>query len=441
MSFNALERRNTARAQITAKEDNANISRMIGQLYGISVQEEDTAREVQQVRAEQLADMLNLSMDFGQGPFRLNSGTPEKRVSRRLMAPVNLGAGGEFGDSIDVGIDRFSSFSLDNSQDGEKVEREDIGWRFKLFLFLHTTRVSLALLFSVIIRIAIGCIISIFNLEEVHFTQTGSFLQPRWLLLFGNILAIIFTLTMLMTIALEMSYMKARFFRSITRCLDTFILLPASIVSCILGVRAWAGFSLAGAFAFLHYIVFLPLIFVLLSVRMYRSTRSRNLLESGPEVRVRRDRAMQDVDFLWTTAYSVDDEWLRAELCPLANGTDLRLHRYVTREAEDDVERGECFIRSHTGRPAWEPFFQAIADSSENRTEVGVFFCGPPGMGAAVKRTLRTVEILSNLRGAYLRATVDSEIVEDLQLKRNADIGRIRDFGANVRFVFREENF
>lgn len=418
-------RRNSGRSILTETDNgNTNISASIGKIFGIEMEEADHDKAVDQVHAEQLTNVLNMSTDFG------------KDHSRHISS---------------VNIARRSSTSHDRDLDGvdevpkgqvrQRATHHEKVFKMKLFLFLHSTRVSLSLLFTLIIRTVIGCVITIFNLEKMQFEKRGMAPRARWLLLLSNILAIVFTFMMSTIIFLEMSYMRRRFFKSTTRVLDAFVLLPVSALSCVLGFRAWAGFEQVNAVIILHYIIFLPLIFVLLSVRMYRSTKLRDLLSAERVVKRKGVVSTQDVDFLWTTPRNADDEWLREELCPLANGSDLRLHRYVTREAEVDPECGDFFVSSHTGRPKWDSFFQGIAASSENQSEIGVFFCGPPAMGNAVRRSLQAVEILSNLRGAFFRASTDESVEHYLELNPETDLGQLRLYGSNVRFVFREENF
>lgn len=316
--------------------------------------------------------------------------------------------------------------------------------RFRLFSFLHSTRVTILLLFSILGRMLIGGIISIFELQESQFASVGTFERSRWLVAFANVLAIIFTTVMFVTIAMEISYMKLRFFNSLARCIDLFLMLPISILSCILGVRAWAGFGLSPVLPFFHYVAFLPLLFLLLSIRLYRSVTSRTIFEiHEPLPRLYRAPMIPDVDFLWTTPHHEDDQWLREELEPLANGCDLRLHRYVTRakSTELDSDDSDSFMVSHPGRPQWDPFFRNIAARSYNHSQIGVFFCGPRRMGADVVRAMRHAETLSNLKGAYLRTSGNVKLILDFKIDDSMDLQKIREYGSNIRFIFREENF
>ena len=116
-----------------------------------------------------------------------------------------------------------------------------------------------------------------------------------------------------------------------------------------------------------------------------------------------------------------------------------RLHRYVTRAKE--ISDTEEHINASAGRPDWEQLFANIADISPSHEEVGVFFCGPPRMGTAIRRALVDIEVRSNLRCSYLAALSDDDIARDFGVKSSDDVERIRKYGCGIRFVFREENF
>lgn len=318
--------------------------------------------------------------------------------------------------------------------------------RFRVFSFLHSTRVTLFLLLSILLRLALGCVIYIFDLEETQFLREGSFKGARWPIVLGNAAAITFTLVMMLTLALEISYMKGRFFKSLARCIDLLLMFPVSIVTCIIGVRAWTGFGISSVYPFVHYALFLPLLFLLLSLRMYRSITSRTLLQEKEHMpSLRRAPKIPEVDFLWTTPDNAADQWLREELEPLANGNDLRLHRYVTREEPSDMGDGDnekkASIVSHGGRPEWDIFFREIAARSRNHSQIGVFFCGPQKMGRMVHKAMRNAETLSNLRGAYLRTTGNVKLILDFNITDESSVENIREYGSNVRFTLREENF
>ena len=315
--------------------------------------------------------------------------------------------------------------------------------RSRLLGFLHTTRVQFILLASMIARIVVISVASIMKSDFVRLhSSTVEVAQGKWVVYADFGIGLFATLILPLTILLEISFMGTRFFSTNVRCFEFFVFLPLNILCATLEIRTLVSSTPPEAFLiFLHYVIFLPIVFVLLSFRMYRSIGSRRLLTSEKNTCVSK-RGVPDVDFVWTTPYSADDMWLRSELEPLASGTALRLHRYVTREKDVDVEEGGSLTtNTREGRPEWDEFFQEIASSSPSNSDIGVFFCGPHAMGKSIKKSLRKVEVVSNLRGAYLRGTKRRTVVEDLGLASRREVGKLRERGCAVRFVFREENF
>lgn len=62
-------------------------------------------------------------------------------------------------------------------------------------------------------------------------------------------------------------------------------------------------------------------------------------------------------------------------------------------------------------------------------------------MGSALEKALRKIEILSNLRTAYLYNTPRTVIVSELELNSVRTIDLLKATGCNIRFMYREENF
>jgi len=62
-------------------------------------------------------------------------------------------------------------------------------------------------------------------------------------------------------------------------------------------------------------------------------------------------------------------------------------------------------------------------------------------MGHMIREAMRKVEVVSNLRAAYLRNTPDKVLVADLHLPGTDSVERLRRRGCNIHFVYREENF
>ncbi|KAK1862535.1 hypothetical protein I4F81_005103 [Pyropia yezoensis] len=134
----------------------------------------------------------------------------------------------------------------------------------------------------------------------------------------------------------------------------------------------------------------------------------------------------RSLDFVWTAQTQADDSWLVSELLPLCHSGTVRLHRYITRAAAAvepwmlDYER--IPLRTNYGRPDWDEVFGGIAERSKSGTTVGIFFCGPHTMSAAVQEAAR---------GAMTASIADATGTSTMS----------DSYGANVRFAFREENF
>lgn len=303
----------------------------------------------------------------------------------------------------------------------------------RVLAFLHTTRVQFLMILIVLSRLVVAGIGSILSKKM---EQTVS-----WVALADTPLAAICTAVLLLTILLELSYMGWRYVSDLGRCIDLFALVPLSVASLALDLRS----IINGAYesetvVIVQYALLTPLLFVLLVVRLHRSVRLHSLLTTY--IHNSNDKPAPEVDFIWTARDEADDAWLRDELSPLANGTDLRLHRYVTRVKEVDVEVGADLLTSaHAGRPEWNEVFQKIAASAPSRSVIGVFFCGPKAMGNAVQAALRRAEIASHLRAAYLERTPERTLLSDLGIPRGFMVRKLQTHGCSIRFVFREENF
>lgn len=341
-----------------------------------------------------------------------------------------------------------SFFSAQTSVDGKHGQarlRKLYNHRGRLLAFLHTTRLNFLLLLSLIARIVVLCMASIFSADYVRLHNPPDTLSSgQWVVIADTSLNSLLAVILPLTIFLEISFMGVRFFKTFGRCVDFFAFLPLTIVCTAIGVKTWITSEPESVVVLVfHYVVFIPVMFILLSFRMYRSIGSRSLLVNEP-CKCELHGKIPDVDFVWTTPTSTDDAWLRGELEPLATGTEVKLHRYVTRAKSDaDIEGGtEGFITTtKTGRPQWDELFQGIAEKAPSDSEIGVFFCGPHTMGKAIQKSLRKVEIVSNLKGAYLRGTSAKILMSDLRISSKRTVKQLRSVGCSVRFVFREENF
>lgn len=317
--------------------------------------------------------------------------------------------------------------------------------RNRVLSVLHSTQVTMLLLLSIVVRFSLFSLVAIRRHGDIHYFMKAR-PQLLWVRAFDGILSILLTVTMAVILALEISYMGRDFFANFGRNADFFVFLPMSILSTILCIRSWVTMgSVSNVLNVGHFALILPLLLIQLAYRMYRSVGSRSLLNCAVEGCGCKCKAgVPEVDFVWTTPNCTDDKWLRDELAPFASRSVLRLHRYITRGQvggsgiENDIE---CGIELHTGRPDWNAFLAMIADTTRSGADIGIFFCGPPAMGKAVRRAMREVEVRAHLRGVYLSRLSDAEVEKEFQVRCPNDVRRLRSYGCNVRLVFKEENF
>lgn len=316
--------------------------------------------------------------------------------------------------------------------------------RSHLLAFLHSTRVQFFLLLVLMGRIGVICTASIWESSFVSVSSDAGASRGAWVVIADTFLSAIFTLVIPVTIALEMSFMGANFFSRTARVLDFFLLLPAAIASTALNIHAWVNNEpLSNGLIALHYVVFIPLMFVLLLTRLHGTLGGRRLTDSQGRCHCEIHMRIPDVDFVWTTPTANDDLWLRKELEPLASGTDLRLHRYITREKQLDEETsigGDFITETKLGRPEWDAVFSEVVARANSASTVGIFFCGPHKMGDDIRKSIRKTEIVSALKGAYLRSCREKTVIKDVGVSRNV-VKRLKERGCSVRFAFREENF
>lgn len=340
---------------------------------------------------------------------------------------------------IDLGS-RRSRISQLRSRRGDCQRRAKLDHRrSRVLSFLHTTRVSMFLLLTLIVRIFLISLASILGFQYYNIPETVTQGTGQWFSRVDTILGLVFVLILPLTILLEISFMGLRYFKTAGRIIDFFVFLPVTIACSALQLHRWiSGQPWGLALVLVHYIMFIPVMFFLLSYRMYRTIGSRKLL-SDRVGRCARHRRIPEVDFIWAVNNSVDDAWLRTELIPLtvSPAATLRLHRYVTREkVQEGTEKG---LRTREGRPDWDTLFTSISRKTPSDSVVGIFFCGPPPMGAAVKRSMQYAEQVTHLRAAYL-AGDERAVMSDIAIGRE-ELALLKERGGNVRFVFREENF
>lgn len=339
--------------------------------------------------------------------------------------------------------------------------------RSNLLLFLHTSRVSFFLLLLCIARMALIVTGSIFDSDFVGLGSqpfsSGLVATGRWVpLSFASLSTpLIFILTL--TVLLELSLFGGRIVKSARRTLEALIFCPVGIAMTVLEFRTWLNREPGGqTFVLIQYVFLQTIMFILLLGRMWRSVGRRGLVDAmtgeanSSDCKCDRHSHIPDADFVWTTPKKGDDEWLCRELAPVAGGRAVRLHRYVTRadknmttqddliQVNSDVEGGykrALWESTKTGRPDWDKLLGEAARDTRSDGVVGIFFCGPPQMGDAIRASAKKVEMWSNLRDAYLRTTNARTLMSDLGLTDPTMVERLRKFGCRVRLVYHEENF
>ncbi len=307
-----------------------------------------------------------------------------------------------------------------------------------ILAFLHSTRVVLLLQFILILRFILAAVVGICEIGPVNFGPIVVEPALHRLFLTDAALGLILTFIMTVTLSFEIKYMGWTFLSQIGRCIDLALFIPLSVLSAVFSMLSGMKTTVSGLLIGIHFTVLLPMLFFLLCYRLYRSV-DRTLLDHPKNKSQNDSKVIQDVDFLWTTPHSTDDTWLRNELSDLSDRTSLRLHRYVTKESE--IPEAEDHYHTRAGRPHWKSFFSNVAQRTRSGCDVGVFFCGPQPMGRAIVRALRDVEVRSNLRGAYLKALTDESVMKDFGVENDRDLATLRQYGSNVRFIFRAEKF
>ncbi|CAN8072806.1 unnamed protein product [Agarophyton chilense] len=320
--------------------------------------------------------------------------------------------------------------------------------RAQMLATLHTTWMQFLLLLLLMARVGVVSAGSIWGstFVSVMMTALPTVATGQWVVIADTFLSAIVMVLFTLTIVLEISFHQTCFFTRTAHILDVALFLPTAVATFALNVDAYVrGAPISSGVIALHYVVFIPIQFALMLSRLRGTLGGRRLTDGGCEAtrRCNDGDSVPDVDFVWTSAMSDDDLWLRQELEPLAEGTQLRLHRYITREKSLDAENGAgCGLLSKTrlGRPVWDDVFAEVAARAKSDATVGVFFCGPHRMGATIRKSLRKVEVVSALKGAYLRGVGWKTVARDLGVSRDV-VCALRLHGCSVRFVFREENF
>lgn len=216
--------------------------------------------------------------------------------------------------------------------------------RQRFLFFLHTVSVNLVTCIVVLLRIVLVGYASIFDYSMLRKgAKLSPFLVSKDMLISSMdvILGTFVTVVITVTLALELWLHKEAFFNKKGFIIDFFLLLPMSAASLILDIHhlLWKKTDSLPVPPLIHFFVLLPMVVILLLFRLHRIIGSRLLLADSYKAGARYGN-MRAVDFIWTVPFEADDEWLREELVPLANGNQLRLHRFLTRQDNVVSENG-----------------------------------------------------------------------------------------------------
>lgn len=213
--------------------------------------------------------------------------------------------------------------------------------RQRALSFLHTIGVNISMYMAMLARIFILALASIFDavdtLDNPHSSRVFS---KVWMNVVDLFLGTFILFIVTWTLCLELFTYRWAFFEMRGRTLDLCILLPLIVLSLLCSVHFLAD---RDYYLFLpaqiHVFVVFPLLMFHLVYRLYRIIGSRVLLADSF---AKSDFAdIRALDFVWTVPYGNDDDWLREELAPLANGAQLCLHRFVTREKCPETKDGK----------------------------------------------------------------------------------------------------
>lgn len=248
-----------------------------------------------------------------------------------------------------------------------------------------------------------------------------------------------------------------------------------AVVGVALPAAAAAGATTRAAIpmGYLQALVLLP---AAVATFLWRHTRLlRQRLAVAPRANAS-GASLRSLDFVWTAPSAADDGWVVEELAPLVDNAKgyVRLHRFGTREAppspasaptatatasgEWDVEAGGVQAKGNTtrwnmggrwdagysrrlslhyGRPQWAALLDRLVANSRSGSVVGVFFCGAPAMGDAVREAAVEATTESRRRGMAARVRDNDDWGE---AGGRTGGGSFR-YGYNVRVVVRVENF
>lgn len=281
---------------------------------------------------------------------------------------------------------------------------------------LHSVTASMLLVWLVIARFALVAFGRVFGALTPRSAGLAMYNRTGWAVA-DLVLAAATAVPLTVSVALEWTTLGGvAYLSSLGAVVDAGLLLPLTWLSVAVAAAAAAGAGAAAgaAAAGLRVGLLWPGVLATLVYRLIRVIGSRVLLAQNVRATHSDTRSL---DFVWTAQTQADDSWLVSELLPLCHSGTVRLHRYITRAAAAvepwmlDYER--IPLRTNYGRPDWDEVFGGIAERSKSGTTVGIFFCGPHTMSAAVQEAARgamTASIVKGLRTGALSRDATREI-------------------------------
>lgn len=212
----------------------------------------------------------------------------------------------------------------------------------RALVVLHSITFNLILFLILLTRLTIVGYAHIFKAFTFKMNDSVvSFTGAKWLIWADLVMGAVMTCVIVVTILLEFPRQGQIVEKNTGSLSDVFLLIPFSIAAVVLEILILLrqnGNVQSSLLAAMLLIFVLPITGVLLGVRLQRIVGSRIMLaDATTDLAYTRMRA---VDFIWTTPHAADDSWLLERLIPIANKTQLRLHRYITRETIEDGSDG-----------------------------------------------------------------------------------------------------
>lgn len=343
---------------------------------------------------------------------------------------------------------------------GRRREEQDLSylpaqtWMELFSALTGTISFNTLMLWLILLRFAIDILGIAFH--EVDFSgEAIDIFDSTGLTIIDYVLSIISFLLLILAITAELFVERRGYFE------DLSLLIPLSCTPIVFhSLTLFTSDVETGRFSLNFFIIIWPLLIGLNLLRYFRVLGRRAFLSES----VRRShQTTKSVDFIWTTPTSADDMWLIDELQrTVGDSKYVRLHRFITRETPPDIEMGLNFdgevsqdsneifrakgrlCRDHYGRPDWHDIFEKFTANSKNSTTIGIFFCGPSGMAAAVKEAAMHSMLDSRYRGLSNKAKANHTVGIDSLLFSQGVSSSVPDAltrSFNVRYIFREEKF